>query len=254
MEGVNRKPFQGVSNIIRFNWHFYAIALALIVIISSVKNFLPPNLSILTYTILTLALFSIIISLSVSYYIYDHSNLYSFEWLQNEVLKGEEIVNINAGFDETSAILAKKFPTANLKVLDFYDPIKHTEISIERARKAYPAFPRTQVISTDNIPLRKNSIDRIFLILSAHEIRDNDERIYFFKQLNEALHVTGKIILVEHIRDLNNFLAFNFGFFHFLSKRTWRQNFLNADLALTTEFKVTPFISVFILQKNGTAS
>ena len=27
---VARKPFQGVSNIIRFNWHFYLLALVMV--------------------------------------------------------------------------------------------------------------------------------------------------------------------------------------------------------------------------------
>ena len=59
-------------------------------------------------------------SLLVSWYVYDLSNLYKLSWLfpNNDNIK---IVNIHAGFDETSVLLSAKFPNAELIVFDFYD-------------------------------------------------------------------------------------------------------------------------------------
>lgn len=137
---MKRKPFQGASNIIRFNWHYYILGFAFVLFLFlSVVLF--PQLKIVSTSISVLIILSISISLLTSYYIYDLSNLYSFDWLKKiEIKSDEHIVNINAGFDETSAILSQKFPQSKLRVLDFYDPAKHTEISIERARRAYPAL------------------------------------------------------------------------------------------------------------------
>jgi hypothetical protein len=254
MENI-RKSFQGLTNIIRFNWHFYVIALLVVIALSGVSIFLSTNLKIIAYLFISATLLLTTISIFVSYYVYDLSNLYTFDWLTGiEFRKGQKIININAGFDETSSILAEKFPQVSLKAFDFYDPVKHTEISIERARRAYPSFSGTINISTDKIPLEKNSVDFIFLILSAHEIRDNEERILFFNQLTNLLLPSGKIILVEHTRDVYNFLAYNVGFFHFLSKKTWKQNFSAANLVEESNYSITPFISVFILRKNGTPS
>ena len=59
---------------------------------------------------------------------------------------GARIVNIHAGFDETSVMLKEKFPACELIVFDFYDPAKHTEVSIQDGRtKGLPAFPRHSV-------------------------------------------------------------------------------------------------------------
>ncbi len=69
---------------------------------------------------------------------------------------------------------------AHLQVFDFYDPHLHTEISIKRARKAYPAHPNTQSIQTSSIPLPNEVADSIFLVLAAHEIRNHAERARFF--------------------------------------------------------------------------
>jgi hypothetical protein len=254
MERIKRKSFQGITNIIRFNWHYYFIAFVLIAVLLIANRYLPASIQIVTNILLSLIILSIVVSLAVSFYIYDYSDLYTLNWLNKlKIGPDRQLVNINAGFDETSLLLKEKYPDSDLIVFDFYDPAKHTEVSIERARKAYPSYPGTKTISTGNVPLKVSAADCIFLLLSAHEIRKDEERIIFFKQLNKALAPNGKIIVVEHQRDINNFMAYNFGFFHFFSKKTWKQTFAKAALSEELSFKITPFISAFVLSKNGTA-
>lgn len=250
METLRRGPFQGVANIIRFNWHFYVMALFGIAVLLLTANHLPLFLQRLLLIIVLLAFLTMLVSLAVSYYVYDRSGLYRLNWLPAiPATPNTHIVNIHAGFDETSTLLAAKFPHAHLSVFDFYDPLLHTEVSIQRARKAYPAYPDTKAISTAQVPLAANSTDRIYLILSAHEIRNDAERVVFFQQLRTALHPDGRITVVEHLRDVNNFLAYNIGAFHFLSRHTWRTTFAQAGLSIDTTFSVTPFIAVYTLKK-----
>ena len=252
MEQITRKPLQGIKNIIRFNRHFYVLALLLIAVMFFLLKLLPPSLKPVIIIILFLAVVGIVLSLSVSWYIYDHSDLYSLNWLDKiQINSYQQLVIINAGFDETSTVIHEKYVGCNLVVLDFYDPAKHTEISIERARKAYPAYPGTKTISTTAVPLNANSVDCIFLIFAAHEIRNQKERIDFFHQLGNSLKLNGKIILTEHQRDINNFIAYNIGFFHFFSTRTWKKTISIAGLRIESTFKLTPFITTFVLTKNG---
>lgn len=254
MESSVRKPFQGVMNIIRFNWHFYALSASIVVFIFLTQHYFI-SFKVTGDIILLLIVCSTLISLAVSAYIYDFSDLYNLSWL-NHLKSGEKekIININAGFDETSTLLKSKFENAELFVVDFYDPEKHTEVSIKRARKAYPPFPNTQQVSTIDLPIQDNSADKIFAILSAHEVRDEKERITFFRELQRVLKPNGKVIVTEHLRDTANFLAYNIGFFHFHSKTVWKQTFRSSGLELVEEKKITPFITTFILEKNGTAT
>jgi len=90
--------------------------------------------------------------------------------------------------------------------------------------------------------------------MSAHEIRDNDERSVFFSELNRVLKPKGQIIVIEHLRDFNNFIAYNIGFFHFHSKTTWLRTFNESKLKFVSENKSTPFISIFTLEQNGNTS
>lgn len=231
---MERLAFQGVKNIIRFNWHFYVIALCCIVFFTIIHQPL----------IIFLIILSTIVSLAVSWYVYDYSNVYTLNWL--DVKHPARVVNINAGFDETSAVLAAKYPAADLIVYDFYDPAKHTEVSIERARKAYAAYPGTIAIATSAVP--SAPADLIVVIFAAHEIRNFAERAAFFTKLKECLRDKGQIVVLEHLRDLPNFMAYNIGFFHFYSRREWMRTFDAAGLAVEKETKLTPFLSAFILQ------
>ena len=246
---IKRRPFQGVFNIIRFNWHYYLIASLIIIPTLTLNHLLPEFLQAIAYLISMLLLISIFISLVVSCYVYDFSNLYKLDWLPE--LDDRNVLSINAGFDETSSILMRKFEKIGLTVCDFFDPNIHTEISIKRARKAYPPIDGTMQVSTSQLPFEKDTFDYIVVFLSAHEIRSNKERIQFIKELKRVINSEGQIIVTEHLRDLPNFLAYNLGFTHFHSRNTWLQSFKKANLQIIEEIKTTPFITTFKLAKDG---
>lgn len=236
---VKRKAFQGLTNIFRFNWHFYLLACVAF-----------PFLGFGFGMVLAILILS---SLLVSYYIYDHSNLYALPWLENT--EPQSILNINAGFDESSAILSQKFPSAALHICDFYNPKKHTEVSVKRARKAYPPNPNCIQVQTSHLPFSDHTFDTVIAMLAAHEIRSAEERAQFFLELNRVSKSGGRIYVTEHLRDFPNLLAYNIGFFHFLSKKSWLETFEAAHLQIEAVIHTTPFITTFILKRmNGNAA
>ncbi|WP_020571856.1 class I SAM-dependent methyltransferase [Neolewinella persica] len=241
-----RQPFQGVSNIVRFNWHFYLIAVVGVSLGLWFASWLGGWWFVAGLCLAFGAVATMVISLIVSWYIYDRSDLYRLTWLP-DLQPGSQIVNIHAGFDETSGLLTKRYPEASLQVFDFYDPELHTEISIKRAREAYAPHPGTMAVSTTDMPLKDGSVDVIFLLLAAHEIRNAAERTQFFALLRQALKPGGRIIVTEHLRDPANFLAYTVGAFHFLAHEDWRRTFEGAALAVVEEKKLTPFLTTFTL-------
>ena len=244
---VKRKPFQGVLNILNFNRHFYVFGLvALTLIITSHILFSWSNI---LYSIILLSfIYGLIMPLIVSAYVYDFSGYYNFKWLKKLKLidsKDNQILNINAGFDETSFIIKNLFPQSDLRVFDFYNSKQHTESAIIRARKVSLVYPNTQQIISNFIPLKDNSVDYIFLLSAVHEIRSQDEKVQFLKECHRVCKSTGSVIMVEHLRDFPNFVAFSIGFTHFFSKKTWRKAFKEAGFSSFNETKFTPFMSVF---------
>lgn len=242
-----RKKFQGVLNILSFNRHFYVIGLlVLVILIVALIIFKIPT--VITGIILGVFLYGFLMPLFVSAYVYDFSGYYDFAWVEQLGLKKEnpqQIVNINAGFDETSFILESHFPKANIQVFDFYNAKQHTEPAIVRARKVSLVYPNTQKIQTNHIPLEDNSVAIVFLLSAVHEIRSHAEKVLFLKECKRICAPNGKIITVEHLRDIPNFLAFSIGFTHFFSRKTWKKAFKEAGFATFKETKFTPFMSIF---------
>ena len=154
-------------------------------------------------------------------------------------------LNINAGFDETSYLIKNVLPKSRLQVYDFYNAKQHTEPAIVRARKVSMVYPNTQSIDTKAIPLEDNTVNHIFLLSAIHEIRNQSEKVQFLKECKRVCTPNGNIIIVEHLRDLPNFLAFTIGFTHFYSKATWKEAFSKAGFTAIQETKFTPFMSIF---------
>ena len=242
-----RRKFQGVLNILSFNRHFYAIGVAIFSLVIAIHFFvgLP---SFVFFIIIAAFSYGLIMPLIVSAYVYDFSGYYDFNWLKNEIPNGEgikKIVNINAGFDETSFILKSKFPQADLRVFDFYNEKKHTEPAIKRARKVSLVYPNTQQIASNAIPLEDQSVDVVFLLSALHEIRSDEEKVRLLKECYRLCKSGGKVVMVEHLRDFPNFLAFSVGFTHFFSRSVWKGVFERAGFSSFRETKFTPFMSVF---------
>jgi len=244
---IKRKKFQGVLNILSFNRHFYVVGLIILaIIITGLVVLKLPTLW--TWIVAGAFFYGLIMPLIVSAYVYDFSGYYDFNWLKTLELtdsKPKQLVNINAGFDETSFILKNNFPEADLKVFDFYNAKQHTEPAIVRARKVSLVYPNTQQINADEIPLNDKSVDILFLLSAAHEIRSHKEKVAFLKECNRICKSNGKVITVEHLRDVPNFFAFSIGFTHFFSRSTWGKAFKEAGFSSFEETKFTPFMSIF---------
>src|SRR4051812_37215224 len=120
-----RKPLEGITNIIRFNWHYYLLALISTIIFALLFFFLSGIFKIFAALICLAVLLTALASLVVSWYVYDLSPLYKFTWLPP--ITGSSLINIHAGFDEVSTLLQSKYPDAQMRVFDFFDVQKHTE-------------------------------------------------------------------------------------------------------------------------------
>src|SRR5690606_42135274 len=93
-----------------------------------------------------------------------------------------------------------------------------------------------------SFPTRRSSD---LLVSAIHEIRKQEEKIQFLKECRRVCKPNGNVVMVEHLRDFPNFLAFTIGFTHFFSKATWEKAFKEAGFAVIKETKFTQFMSIF---------
>ena len=238
-----------MKGILAYNWPFYARTSAGVVAALLVALNVPPLWRDLLLLSASPALWWTCSSLAVSYYVYDRSSLYGLNWLNSCLSRPpRRWVNIHAGLDETSHRLAVLFPAAEGRVLDIYDPTEMTEPSIAEARRlAHAQLPSTSA-NWRALPLPDHTFDAVFLIFAAHELRRADARAQLFSEAARVLSTGGELILVEHLRDWANFVAFGPGFFHFLTECAWQRAVATAGLRVHARLSLTPFVTAFVLR------
>jgi SAM-dependent methyltransferase len=249
-----RPPLHGLRQIVRYNWPRYAIGLiAIAATLATIWLTAPPLwLRCLLLVGVALAAWWILASLVASYWIYDYSPLTRWEWvaqfLPPSAARGR-LLNIHAGFDESTVPLQTVFPAAQIAVVDLFDPELTTEPSIRRARLAAPALPGTVAATPNRLPFPDASQDGIFMLLAAHELRRPADREALFAEAARLLAPDGRIVLTEHARDAANFAAFGPGFMHFLPYEEWHRVSAIDGLRIKHESRITPFIRVLVLQR-----
>lgn len=243
------------KQIVRFNWPFYALAALVCAAAPLVIPRLPAAWWLRVPASICAALVALwlITSLAASWLVYDRSRLMEWDWvLQALGFDPRSWINIHAGHDESSDALARIFKGARGRVFDIFSPAAMTEPSIVRARsrrdRVTPAIA-AEPADYRRLPLPNGTIDVATLLLSAHELRSDDDRSALFGELRRVLGPAGRVVVAEHLRDWANFLAYGPGVLHFHSRRTWVRCFARHRFDVHREFSITPFVRIFVLRR-----
>jgi SAM-dependent methyltransferase len=244
-----RGRYEGLLNVVRFNWPKYVLGVVVLVVMVVGALKMEGTFASVFIVVAVLAGIALLLPLLVSHWIYDRSALFELPGLLHLPADWTgTLLNLNAGFDESSDIISQRWPLCKLIVADFYDADRHTEPSIERARSRYPSFHGTRAVTAGLDDFASGSVDVVHAFLSLHEVRDVHERGQWFASIRRVLRAEGRCIITEHQRDLPNLIAFNFGFVHFHSPDTWMRTFHEAGFRVERSLKTTPFITTYILQ------
>ena len=253
-DGANRQttrsPFQGVSEIARFNWPRYAAAIVVLLAacFSLRSGIIPVWMKPFVIAAAMIVIWWSVAALIVSYWVYDRSELMRWDWVKRELPSTvNRWLNVHAGLDESTPMLRDIWPNAAAETVDIFAPDEMTEGSIHRARSEFKTSARQ--VDYRALPFGPERFDSIFLLFAVHELRNSGARRAFFGEIHRVLAPEGTVVLVEHLRDFWNFAAYGPGVFHFHSRHTWHSDATAAHLKIDREFCFTPFVHVFILKK-----
>src|SRR5215469_6103555 len=222
----------GVIQILRCNMHFYGAGVgALAAAALAIQSHFGPRPTLALAGAVTA--FWMVSSLSVSWYVYDCARVTAWQWLRDRLRSAPpRWLNIHAGLDESTETLAPMYPRSAQAVLDIYNGREMTAASIARARRIHsdrrPALPA----GLDTLPFPEATQDAVFLLFAAPEVRRHERRVTLLREAGRVLAMDGRIVLVEHLRDWKNFVAFGPGFLHFYSRREWLRAAAEAKLAV----------------------
>lgn len=238
----------GMLKILRFNWPWYAgaVVVTAIAVWALGRSDLAASWRFCALALLVLADLWLLLSLLVSHAIYDRSDVARGEWLGS--LPNGTVAVFHFGQDEASTLVAARLPHATLRTFDLYQPRQTGTPSLRRARALAHAARASEVAAIDRVPLADGSVDLAVLAFAAHELRDHGARVVLFRELARTLASDGRMLVLEHLRDGWNLLAYGPGVFHFLSRRTWLRCFTAAGLLVAQEDRVTPWVRRFDLR------
>jgi len=249
VERARRGQFDGVLQIVRYNWTLYIVAVFVSALVVGLVLVIHPPAALAALLILgaVAAVFWLALSLAVSHYVYDRSDLYRWKWIRERVAPSpRHVVNIHAGLDETSLALQKMYPAAEVTILDIYDPAEMPEPSIARARREARSTLASVRADFRQLPLRNGSADFVTVIFVAHELRRAASKEVFFREAARVLQPGGRLLLVEHLRNGWNLAAFGPGAFHFFPRREWLRVAGATGFQLGGEISRTVFVRAFV--------
>lgn len=241
----------GTVKILRYNWPWYAFALLLMggVGIATAAGLVPHPWKGASIVVLALTLLWGLLSLAVSYVVYDASDVARGEWLG--AVSAGPIAVFHFGEDEATALVARRLPGAVPRSFDLYDPVHVGSPSLRRARSLAGLDDPRAPIALDHLPLEDGSVALGILAFAAHEIRTEDARVALFSELARILTSSGRLVVLEHLRDPWNFFAFGPGAFHFRSRGTWLRTFAGAGLEIARESRITLWVRRFELRRSA---
>lgn len=252
---IPRSRFEGVYRVVRFNWSKYLLGCVSFVggIVLFMVAPLPDGAKGVLITLLLIVGWWLVAALSVTHWVYDRSELTRWAWLvrllREEHAEPHRWLNVHSGYDETSETLRHLLPGTHGAVLDLYDATIMKEPSVRRARALFPAPAGTVKGEFDAWPFADAEFDTVLLLMAAHEFREAPEREALFAEARRVLANDGRIVMVEHLRDVWNALAFGPGYLHFWPRGEWQRLAAHAKLIVLRESRLTPFVAYLVLGK-----
>jgi SAM-dependent methyltransferase len=190
-------------------------------------------------------------ALAVSHFVYDRSRLMRWEWLSSRLIPPRCWGVIHAGLDDATPALRRLFPAAQGGTLDIFDAREMTERSIAVARRTERPFERRSRATSSALPFPEGRLDLVMLFFVAHELRRRSSRDALFAELRRIVAPEGRVVLVEHLRDIPNLLAFGAGALHFLPRREWLRLCAASGLLVREETRLTPFVRAYFLARTA---
>lgn len=236
-------------DVIWFNWPTFALSLAAAVggFMAGTRSGLPRLLRRLALAGAAANAWGLASASLTAWWVFDRSGVTRWAWLPSVLPpNATAALNLTTGFDDTSAALGRVCPDLGWTTVDLFDPSIGHDGSIKRARAAWPPPAGAIGIATPALPVRSASVDVVTMLMSAHELRDEPSRASLFSEVARSLRPGGRLVLVEHLRNPTNALAFGPGVFHFLARDAWVAEAERAGLALVHEVPLTPFVRGFV--------
>ena len=136
------------------------------------------------------------------------------------------VADLHIGTWRTSHLLRELLPDARISSVNCWDtsqPCAEANVRQLHELEPEPNAPPFRKLATANgtLPLADASCDAVVVGFGIHELAAGGPREKLFDEARRVLKPGGKLLLFEHIVDLENFVIFGPGIDHWPRRRDW---------------------------------
>jgi hypothetical protein len=246
---ASRTRLAGVRMVLRYNWPLYLTGVAATGAAAAVAS-APQIPGVVRHAGLTGAVAGTWLSaasLVATWWAYDHSELYRWTWLERALPDPpRDWLVVHAGLDEASPALRERWPQARGATLDVHAGRLPMTASLARARRVTRAGHRPDGAAEIG---EAGQLDAVVAFLSAHELRRRADRDQLIRELTGPLRPGGRLVIVEHVRDVRNAIAYGPAVTHFLPSGEWRRAIRQGGLEIVHDERLTPFLLLLAAER-----
>lgn len=209
----------GVGRVAVFNWPKYVLASALLggaavlsTGVTGATGLVRPLAALSTVGLL----YGVAGSLAATWWVYDHRASDLYQRVASKHVPSDPWIMVHAGLDESRCRLEELIGPAQ----QHFDvgPTANISRSLKRAHRW---VGRCGDPWRGALDATSNSIGLAVVLFGIHEL-SAPASAKLLSELRRVVRSGGEIVIVEHLRDLPNAMAFGPGMLHFGSRRRWR--------------------------------
>jgi SAM-dependent methyltransferase len=242
----SRLTRSGLGRVVCFNWPKYATAAFGLILFVAVAVGTKGQFTWLAAVLGGILLYGIVASIAATWWVYDGSPMSNWQWVADELAGTSAWTLVHAGFDESGGKLAALLgpPIAEF---DIGPPVGSEERSLRRARHLLGT--NGQHLANGTVPLPTASVEAVVCLFAVHEVRNIEIEAKLFAEFVRCLTPSGKLLVVEHARDLANFVVFGPAIMHFGSPRRWHRSILASGLRIAADRRQAVLVHTLVGQR-----
>jgi len=166
------------------------------------------------------------------------------------------VADLHIGTWRTSHLLRELLPDARISSVNCWDtsqPSAEANVRQLHELEPEPDDPPFRKLATANgaVPLADASCDAVVVGFGIHELAARGPREKLFDEARRVLKPGGKLLLFEHIVDLENFVIFGPGIDHWPRRREWLR-LLEARFAGVRHARARQAVDLYVASRPGT--
>ena len=231
----------GVGRVVLFNWPKYVAAIALLALGVVAASYSNGTVRLTLMLVCTLIVYGFTASLVATWWVYDHRAQRLYQSIANQRHDTAPWLLVHAGFDESHGRLqALLGPPAHQFDIG---PSRDRSRSL---RRAHALCGRDGVPVTGPLPVGDSSIGLVVVLFGIHELHSDSDAIALLREVNRVTVGDGAVVIVEHLIDVANIVAYGPAAWHFSSGGRWRHAVAAAGMFLKSSTRVGGLVTVMV--------